>query len=138
MDEGKNCATLIIMGDFNAKIGEGSNMEGMGKFGLGKRNSRGDRLQEFIQSNKLYIMNTFFKKSDDRKWTWESPNGITRNEIDFIISKRKNVITDVDIVDEINIGSDHRPLGGKLETVKIKNGYHNKIIKRKIRSVDLI
>lgn len=43
----KHKDNLIIMGDFNAVIGEGSDGIEVGKYGLGKRNDRGDRLLEF-------------------------------------------------------------------------------------------
>ena len=45
----------------------------MGKYGMGMRNERGDRLVEFAASRQLYIANTKFQKKAIRKWTWKSP-----------------------------------------------------------------
>ena len=48
------------MGDFNAVVGEGREDRVVGKFGLGKRNNRGERLIEFCKSQNLVITNTWF------------------------------------------------------------------------------
>ena len=45
--DGKDCT--IIMGDFNAMVGEGSEEQNVGKYGLGKRNQRGERLVNFCK-----------------------------------------------------------------------------------------
>lgn len=37
---------IIIMGDFNAKIGRGQAGNCVGPYGLGERNERGDSLQK--------------------------------------------------------------------------------------------
>jgi hypothetical protein len=106
---------MVIMGDFNAKIGEPtSNQETVGKFGLGKQNKRGELLAEFSSNHNLYIMNTFFKKSPKLKWTWRSPNGETKNEIDYFLCKNKNIFQDVTTLSRFNTGSDHRLVRAKL------------------------
>ena len=71
----------VIMGDFNAKVGLGDPAKScIGHCGLGARNTRGDSLMNFAESQQLKIMNTFFKKRLHRRWTWISPNGVTRND----------------------------------------------------------
>ena len=80
--------SLIVIGDFNAKVGIQSeeDREVMGIYGIGERNERGDRLLDFCQMNSLFITNTKFKNAKPaRCWTWESPDGKTRNRIDFIL-----------------------------------------------------
>lgn len=42
-------------------------------------------LLNFLFQNGFYAMNSFFKKSPQRKWTWASPDGVTRNELDLEI-----------------------------------------------------
>ena len=49
---------LIVMGDFNAKIGKGRSGEHIGPFGLGVRNERGDILDTFASDQDLIILNT--------------------------------------------------------------------------------
>lgn len=45
--------------------------------------------------NGLYVTNNFFKQHPIRKWTWASPDGITKNEIDFIMTDKKWKLKDV-------------------------------------------
>ncbi|KAJ2938172.1 hypothetical protein O0L34_g18512 [Tuta absoluta] len=73
--------TVIVTGDFNAKIGLPTKEENliMGRYGYGQRNERGEILLEYAMEYKLSIMNTFFKKRDSRKWTWLSPDSNTKN-----------------------------------------------------------
>lgn len=48
----------------------------------------------FLMSNGMFTMNSFFNKSIQRKWTWASPDGVTKNETNFVINK-KNIAQDV-------------------------------------------
>ena len=98
------------MGDFSAQIGKRkSPMEtATGKFGLELKNERGDTLVEWATSRKYKIMNTTFQKKAGRRWTWNSPYGVAKAEIDYILTNRQNIVTDVTIINQVNIGSDHR------------------------------
>ena len=99
----------IVMGDFNAKVGPGEIGETCtGSYGMGTRNTRGDMLVEFAERHKLKIMNTFFKKRLNRRWTWISPNGATKNEIDYIMTDRPDIFLHVSVINSFNTGSDHR------------------------------
>ena len=80
------------MGDFNAKIGENLGRlysNAIWPYGLGERNSKGDRLEDFAVENSLVIANTLFQEPKGRVYTWTSPDGNTRNQIDFILIKGK-------------------------------------------------
>lgn len=81
----------IITGDWNAKIGtDRSGYERvMGTYGLGDRNKRGEKLLEFAMEHEIFICNTKFQQKKCRKWTWRSPDGRTKNLIDFIMISRK-------------------------------------------------
>ncbi|XP_038055161.1 craniofacial development protein 2-like [Patiria miniata] len=103
----------IVMVDFNAKVGtDWESWNGiLGKFGLGDANDRGERLLNFCALNDLCISNTLFKqKKDSREWTWESPDGNTRNKIDFILINRrwKSSISMSRSFPSADIGSDHQ------------------------------
>ena len=55
------------MGNFNAVVGEGHDEKVIGKFGLGRRNDRGQMLVDFCKKKKLVATNTwdFSKKIED-------------------------------------------------------------------------
>ena len=59
-------------------------------------------------------MNTQFQKKAGRRWTWRSPDGQTKNEIDYIMIDNPSMVTDVTVINRINIGSDHRMVMGSI------------------------
>jgi hypothetical protein len=57
----------IVMGDWNASVGEGGLEKYVGKYGLGKRNERGEKLVEFCKRQELLITNTWFQQEKRRR-----------------------------------------------------------------------
>jgi exonuclease III len=112
---------IIVMGDFNAKVGvAGCEEELVGKFGVGQRNSRGEMLMDFCALNNLCITNTLFKQAKvSRIWTWESPNGRDKNQIDYIlVSKRyRGSVKNSRSYPSADVGSDHQLV---LATIQLK------------------
>ena len=53
---------LIIIGDWNAKVGSQETPGVTGKFGPGVQNEAGQRLIEICQENALVIANTLFQQ----------------------------------------------------------------------------
>nr|ADI61818.1 endonuclease-reverse transcriptase [Bombyx mori] len=99
----------VVMGDFNAKVGvQMCDESRVGPHGFGSRNDRGQMLVNFLEQEELFLMYSFFKKQPQRKWTWRSPDSVTKNEIDFIIADKKRLFRDVSVVNRFNTGSDHR------------------------------
>jgi len=135
MEEYKSSYTLV-MGDFNAKVGTQQIGEEsiMGKFGIGERNKRGDTMIEFAAQHGLVITNTCFKKNINRYWTWESPNGKTRNQIDYIMSNQRAIINNCEVITKVDIASDHRmvratvTINTKLSRLKFINNKRKKHI----------
>ena len=80
---------LFIIRDWNAKVGNQETPEVTGKFGLGICNGSGQRLIEFCQENALVIANTLFDKHKRRHYTWTSPDGQHRNQIDYILCSQR-------------------------------------------------
>ena len=76
---------LFIIGDWNAKVGSQETPRVTGKFDLGMRNEAGQRQIEFNQENALVIANTLFQQHKRRLYTWTSPDGQHRNQIDYIL-----------------------------------------------------
>ena len=56
----KSSDIIGIMGDLNAKVGNVTDFNIIGNYGLGKQNERGQRLIEFFNENNMVIMNTWF------------------------------------------------------------------------------
>ena len=84
---------LFIIGDWNAKVGSQETPGVTGKLGLGIWNSAGQRVIEFGQENTLVIANNFFQQNKRRLYTWTSPDGQHRNQIDYILcSQRWNAL----------------------------------------------
>ena len=80
---------LFIIGDWNAKVGSQETLGVTGKFCLGMRNEAGQRLIEFCQENALVIANTFFQQHKRKLYTWTSPDGQHRNQIDYILCSQR-------------------------------------------------
>lgn len=120
----------VITGDFNAKIGrkKDGDTEHTGNFGLGERNSRGEMLLNFLRNENLYCLNTFFEKSEQRRWTWRSPDYTVKNEIDYVISNNKQICKDVSVLNRFNTGSDHRLV--RADIIINTRPERNKMIRR--------
>ena len=80
---------LFIIGDWNAKVGSQETPGVTGKIGLGVQNEGGQRLTEFCQENALVIANTLFQQHKRRLYTWTSPDGQHRNQIDYILCSQR-------------------------------------------------
>lgn len=111
-------STIIILGDFNGQIGkrEQSEEDILGPFTTGRRNDNGQRLINLALENNLRIMNSFYKKKHNRRWTWVSPNGTTKNEIDFIITNKPTLFLNVEVLNKLNYNTDHRMVRAQIHT----------------------
>lgn len=127
------CHYTFIMGDFNAKVGKqmDDSETAMGNFGSEGRNERGQMLLDFLHHHNLHLMNTYFKKKPQRRWTWISPDGRTKNEIDFLITENKRNIADVTVLNKFGIGSDHRAVRSTIK-INLKNERKKMVHPRKI------
>lgn len=65
---------LMILGDFNAKVGEKREGDIVGSVGLGKRNENRQVLVEFCNRKNLCITNTWFEQKKSARHTWTAPN----------------------------------------------------------------
>ena len=72
---------FFVIENWNAKV--------TGKFGLGVQNEARQMLIEFCQENALVIANTLFQQHKIRLYTWTSPDGQYRNEIDYILCSQR-------------------------------------------------
>ncbi|XP_045453325.1 craniofacial development protein 2-like [Melitaea cinxia] len=113
---------IKFMGDFSGQIGKQKSGEEytIGNHGFGNRSKNGSRLVSFAIENKFSILNSFYKKKPSKKWTWISPNGQYKNEIDYVMSNNAKVFKELSISSNFNFKSDHRMVRAKLSSTHAK------------------
>ena len=106
---------IFTIGDWNAKVGSQEIPGVTGKFGLGVQNE-GQKLTEFCQENNLVTANSLSQQHKVRLYTWTSPDGQYRNQIDYILcSKRwRSSIQSAKTRPGANCGSYHELLIAKF------------------------
>ncbi|RMX62413.1 hypothetical protein DD238_008359 [Peronospora effusa] len=84
--------TTIILGDFNAKIGQRREHESfLGQWVRGRRNRNSHILASFCDANESFITNTAFRKRarNITTWTLRLKNHCIFNQIDYIICSQR-------------------------------------------------
>ena len=116
MESIKRSDYLIVLGDFNAILGNEKVPCVTGSHGTGIRNNSGQRLLEFCSANDLFVTNTGFRHHLRRKTTWISPDGRTKNEIDYILirSRFKSSALNCRAYPKADCGSDHNLVAARL------------------------
>ena len=112
---------LFLIGEWNAKVGSQETPGVTGKFALRVQNEAGQRLTEFCQENALVIGNTLFQQHKRRLYTWTSPDGQHRNQIDYILCSQRwrSSIQSTKTRPGADSGSDHELLIAKFR-LKLK------------------
>jgi hypothetical protein len=80
---------LVLMGDWNSRIGNREEPGTVGRYGLGSRSEVGERLLEFREENDFFLAKTYFEQLGRRLYTWTSPDGQYKNQIDYILGRRR-------------------------------------------------
>lgn len=128
-DNGRGQVRTMIIGDFNSIVGESSYKNVVGKFGLGTRNERGDKLVEFCETFQFWISNTWYQNHKRRLYTWKSPGDRYRNQIDFILINQrfKNSVKNSRTCPGADVRSDHNLLIAEIET-RLKHVKKKKLV----------
>ena len=131
-DETKNKDYTVVMGDFNAVVGEGKEDGYVGHYGLGYHNDRGQMLVDFCKRRQMHIANTWFTQDRTHPYTWMKPRNTGRYQIDYILlSKCRywNSVCNAKACPGANNDSDHNPVVARWR-VKLK-----KVLKATVRSI---
>ena len=123
---------LIVMGDYKVVANWQYAGGALGKSAVGSMNDTGEYLIKFANANRLIVANTCFKQiRPNRRWTWESADGHTRNMIDpmLISSKRKGSVLNCMVYPAADIGSDHQLLVAKIR-LRLKARKKSQEVKR--------
>ena len=106
--------------DYNAKIGKETTPEEKeikGPHCLGSRNDRGQMLLDFCFENQMVVGNSLFKQHPRRLFTWTSPDGKTKNQIDYILVPKRwrTSLFNAKTYPGADCGSDHELLVSIIE-----------------------
>lgn len=131
----------IILGDFNAKVGDTESDDHLrrvaGKYGIGERNDRGERLLQFCCEENFTISNTCFKHHIRRLYTWISPGDRCRNQIDYILirTRWRSSVTNATTYPGADCGSDHQLLVATIQ-LRLKRIKRPRVVPN-MRSIEL-
>ena len=82
---------LIILGDFNARVGSDNEAwpNCLGNFGVWKCSDNGQRLLELCSFRELCVINTFFCTKKHHRVSWRHPRSKHWHQLDLIIIRRR-------------------------------------------------
>ena len=108
---------LIVCGDWNGHVGSQSTgfEEVHGGQAIGKRNTEGERILEFVFANEFVVRNAWFKKKPKHLVTYHS--GVAATQIDFILYRRRfrRQVSNVKVILGEECASQHRLLVGDFK-----------------------
>jgi hypothetical protein len=89
----------IILGDFNAKVGRENIFKATERYESLHEisNDNGVRAVNFATSKNLVVKNTMFPHRKIHKYTWTSPEGNTHDQIDHVLTDRRQHSSILDV-----------------------------------------
>ena len=110
---------VMVLGDFNAKVGSKSGLKGTVGHSLHREfNKNGVRLTELALSRGLEVSSTRFSHLQIHMGTWKIPGKSRSNQIDHVLmdSRHASCILDIRSCRGANIDSDHYLVKAKVRS----------------------
>ena len=116
LDQISNRKQVLMLGDFNGRIGQRRFDAVVGPYGEATLNDNGERLIELCYQHSLRIQNSWFAHKDIHRFTWVQPTMQRKSIIDYAITKQNTrfKIMDVSVRRGAECGSDHYLLETKI------------------------
>ncbi|XP_077091366.1 uncharacterized protein LOC143742394 [Siphateles boraxobius] len=109
---------LVLMGDFNARVGSNNMLWSgvIGKHGLGNINRNGLRLLSLCSEHKLVITNSISQMKNKYKASWMHPRSKHWHLLDYIITRQQDLheISITRAMRGVECWTDHRLIRSKI------------------------
>ena len=117
---GRARESLPVLGDFNARVGDSCENwpNCIGREGVGKMNTNGQRVLELCAALQLCVTNTYFAGPISHNTTWQHPRSHHWQQLDLVLSRR-NLLKEIFHTRAIRSaegGSDHSLVLCKIRT----------------------
>ena len=116
----------MLLGDFNARVGSRGVEDDWwcesGPYGYRDLNEAGLELLSFLSTNGATVCNSWFKKKEIKKQTWQHPKSKKWHCIDYVIMRQahRRKCLDVSVMRGADCNTDHRLVHAKLVVGKQK------------------
>ena len=124
---------LLVGGDVNGHIGDENTgyEEVMGKYGYGTKNEEGAAVLDICKFHRLRILNTYFKKEEEKRVTYKSGEHKTQIDLLMLRGAAGVVCTDCHAIPGEECVTQHRPVRASISIRDFKRKKHrrNKKIK---------